>query len=149
MLHDTHLLAIEMNPKPCLLSQNIHLFKNCVNLKKTSGRCPGFPGFLSNGGFNIFQKHEICEIATNIWKSLKLSFLSFLLNWIFSTTHQILWNCNNRVNHSFTVFCFVLGTQCMKSNETKWITWPMSRHNFHVLWPNLVKCADRAWWHQM
>ena len=34
MLHDTHLLAIEMNPKPCLLSQNIHLFKNCGHLKK-------------------------------------------------------------------------------------------------------------------
>jgi len=26
MLHDTHLLAIKMNPKPCLLSQNIHLY---------------------------------------------------------------------------------------------------------------------------
>ena len=29
-----HLPAIEMNPKPCLLSQNIHQFKNCGHLKK-------------------------------------------------------------------------------------------------------------------
>ena len=34
-------------------------------------------------------------------------------------------------------------------NRTKWITWPMSWHNFHVLWTNLVKCAHRPWCHQM
>ena len=35
------------------------------------------------------------------------------------------------------------------SNRTKWITWPMSGHNFHVLWTNPVKCAHRPWCHQM
>ena len=58
---------------------------------------------------------------------------------IFSTTHYILPNCNNPIHNRFTVFCFVLRTQCMKSNETKWRTWPMNIHNFHVLWPNLVR----------
>ena len=29
-----------------------------------------------------------------------------------------------------------IGTQCK--------TWPMSRHNFRLLWPNLVKRVDRA-----
>ena len=31
---DTQLIAIEMNPKLFLLSQIIHLFQNCVHLKK-------------------------------------------------------------------------------------------------------------------
>ena len=107
---------------------------------------PGISRVFKLKGVNIFQKHVICVIATHIWKSQKFSFVSFLLNWIFSTSCQILWNSNNSVNHSFTVFCLVLRTQCMKSNETKWKTWPMSRHNFHLntnkrespltLWPN-------------
>ena len=31
---NTQLIAIEMNPKPFFLSQIIHLFQNCVHLKK-------------------------------------------------------------------------------------------------------------------
>ena len=31
---NTQLIAIEMNPKPFLLSQIIHLFQNCLHLKK-------------------------------------------------------------------------------------------------------------------
>ena len=31
---NTQLIAIKMNPKPFLLSQIIHLFQNCVHLKK-------------------------------------------------------------------------------------------------------------------
>ena len=34
MLLNTQLLAIELNPKPFLLSQIIHLFQNCVHSKK-------------------------------------------------------------------------------------------------------------------
>ena len=75
---------------------------------------PGISRVFKLKGVNIFQKHEICENATHIWKSQKFSFVSFLPNWIFSTSCQILWNSNNSVNHSFTVFCPDTG------HEIKW-----------------------------
>ena len=80
-----------------------------------------------------------------------LSLLSFLnKKWRCAIWRKIRTFAKNRIfppficNFVHLLFGFVLMIESMKLNGTKCITWPISRHNFRLLWPKLVKCVDRA-----
>ena len=72
MLLNNQLLAIEMNPKPFLLSQNIHLFQNCGHLKK-------IVTFLYSFGH---RKHFLAKIQILVVKiSNDLMLISEIQKW--------------------------------------------------------------------
>ena len=88
--------------------------------------------------------------SLDCWKVI-FAFLQYCTLVAISQNNAALWNIVFELGADFGHLLFesYLVIEWTNLNRTKWITWPMSWHNFHVLWTNLVKCAHRSWCHQM
>ena len=88
--------------------------------------------------------------SLDCWKVI-FTFVQYCTLVAISQNNAAPWNIIFELGTDFGHLLFesYLVIEWTDSNRTKWITWPMSGHNFHVLWTNPVKCAHRPWCHQM